>query len=566
MEYIIFLGTFVLLMLLLAIKGMWDTKKAEKLFVKNLHDTYGSIPQKEYKTERFERIPGFYYAHRHKGQLDDITWNDLNMDEIFKRLNYTFSAAGEEYLYYTLRSPKMKEEELQYFENIVSYFSVEEEKRITIQLLAHKLGYTGKFSLYDYLNYIGTLGKRSNLKHMLLDLAFIPSILFCFVNISLGLFLIAVLMIYNIVTYFQEKKVIEPYMSSFAYIIRLLSISEKIAKLKLPPCEDNLILMREHNKRLSRMKGFSSWGISKAVMSGGNPLDILIDYIRMTFHVDLMMFNNMFAELQKHIEDVEVITEQIGYIETAIAIGSFRKSLELPYCIPTFIKREEGQQKGHICVKNAYHPLIQNPVTNSIKADKGVLLTGSNASGKSTFLKTIALEAVLAQTINTCMAEEYTAQFFHIYSSMSLHDSIESGESYYIVEIKALKRIIDVAQNKENNVLCFVDEVLRGTNTVERIAASTQILLSFSHENLCCFAATHDIELTSLLEAKYDNYHFEEEIRDGDIYFNYQLLDGKATTRNAIKLLEIMGYEEDIIEKARIQAEAFIEKGKWELA
>ena len=86
----------------------------------------------------------------------------------------------------------------------------------------------------------------------------------------------------------------------------------------------------------------------------------------------------------------------------------------------------------------------------------------------------------------------------------------------------------------EGKVLCFVDEVLRGTNTVERIAASTQILKSLCHPGVLCFAATHDIELTELLQKDFDNYHFEEDIRDGDIFFNYRIKEGRATTRNAI--------------------------------
>ena len=110
---------------------------------------------------------------------------------------------------------------------------------------------------------------------------------------------------------------------------------------------------------------------------------------------------------------------------------------------------------------------------------------------------------------------------------MALRDNLAGGESYYIVEIKALKRILDMTEQrtKENTppVLCFVDEVLRGTNTVERIAASSQILRSLSERGVLCFAATHDIELTELLKDYYTNYHFAEEICDGDVVFNYQL-------------------------------------------
>lgn len=94
---------------------------------------------------------------------------------------------------------------------------------------------------------------------------------------------------------------------------------------------------------------------------------------------------------------------------------------------------------------------------------------------------------------------------------MALRDDLSSQESYYIAEIRSLKRILD-AVGEEYPVLCFVDEVLRGTNTVERIAASSQILESLASENVICFAATHDIELTYILEGVYENYHFSEEI------------------------------------------------------
>ena len=146
---------------------------------------------------------------------------------------------------------------------------------------------------------------------------------------------------------------------------------------------------------------------------------------------------------------------------------------------------------------------------------------------------------------------------------MTLRDDLAGGESYYIVEIKSLKRILNTVKEDGNPVLCFVDEVLRGTNTVERIAASTQILKSLSKSSVLCFAATHDIELTHLLEKCYNNYHFEEEIMDKDVVFHYRLLKGKATTRNAIKLLGVMGYDENIIQEAETLAEKFLEEGSW---
>ena len=169
---------------------------------------------------------------------------------------------------------------------------------------------------------------------------------------------------------------------------------------------------------------------------------------------------------------------------------------------------------------------------------------------------------ILAQTIHTCMAKSFTCSMFRVYSSMSLRDDLAAKESYFIVEIKALKRVIDAVQKEGAPVLCFVDEVLRGTNTVERIAASTEILESLLGEKSMCFAATHDIELTRLLEGKYHNYHFEETISEDDVKFNYKLKEGRATTRNAIRLLGILQYEKQIIDKAEKRAEHFIETGK----
>ena len=147
---------------------------------------------------------------------------------------------------------------------------------------------------------------------------------------------------------------------------------------------------------------------------------------------------------------------------------------------------------------------------------------------------------------------------------MALRDDLMAGDSYYIVEIKALKRIMDAAEEKsENPLLCFVDEVLRGTYTVERIAASAQIMDSLACKGVYCFAATHDIELTHLLADKYDNYHFEEDVKDGDVLFSYRLLDGRAQTRNAIKLLKVIGFSDEITEHAEDRVQRFVRTGQW---
>ena len=149
---------------------------------------------------------------------------------------------------------------------------------------------------------------------------------------------------------------------------------------------------------------------------------------------------------------------------------------------------------------------------------------------------------------------------------MSLKDDLISGQSYYMVEIRAVKRILDqvrLAGEEHGCVLCFVDEVLRGTNTLERIAASAEILSWLAGANAMCFAATHDIELTHILEENYSNYHFQEYVKENEVLFDYKLYPGRAVSKNAIKLLRMLGYDEGMTEHAEARVKHFEESGNW---
>ena len=585
MEYLVF--GLAMAAFAAVIFGMELARSAreKKDFMNLLYKNCTKLNDKKYPLERFARMGSFFERHSGDGQLDDITWNDLGMDDIFKRMNYTLSASGEEYLYYTLRTLRQEKGELAHLEDVIGFFREHPQERVEIQFFMKKLGHTGKFSLYDYLDNLDLLGERSNQKSILLDLLFLPLIGLLWIRFPIGIMGIVVLVVYNIVSYFKEKGDIDPYIVSFSYIMRLMEACREMEGIAVPVCGQEWETLRESGRRMQGMKRNSYWVMSPyRGNTSGDVLAVIMDYVRMIFHVDLIKFNRMLKFLRGHIEDVDRLIQVVGYVETAIAIGIYRSSLEKEalgsgdgrkepaaagersvaagsargWCVPKFVS------ESYIRMEEGYHPMLSDPVKNSVSASRGVLLTGSNASGKSTFLKTMAVNAILAQTIHTCTADGYVAPFFHVYSSMALRDDMGSGESYYIVEIKALKRILDAAASGAGRVLCFVDEVLRGTNTVERIAASTQILKSLAGSGILCFAATHDIELTELLGNQYDNYHFEEDVRGGDVYFNYRLMSGRATTRNAIRLLELMGFDHGIIEKAYAQAERFVVTGRWQ--
>lgn len=563
MDFIILVGAVMLLIVLLLGREYIGSRKYHRQLLERLYQSYGEISEREYKAGEMEHIGMYYLKHSAAHQIDDITWNDLNMDSVYQRMNVSCSAAGDEYLYYRLRTPIYDSTEMEQMESRIIYFMEHGDERREVQAMLYNLGRMGKYSIYEYLNYLDTLGERKNLKFFLSDILLFASIGIMFVSFPIGMMALFVILGHNIAGYYKEYRQIEPYLTSFRYINRLIDSAGKLGRSRI----EGIAKEQERLKECCRkMKGFvrNTYLIVFTEKGNGNPLGILADYLRMIFFLDLIQFNKALYAVRGHMTEIDDMVTLLGRIETAIVIGSYRKSLQGNCCIPK-IRCEQGENR-HLAIENLYHPLLNHPVKNSVSTDKGVLITGSNASGKSTFLRAVAICAVLAQTIHTCPADSYDAPALRIYSSMSLKDDLTGGQSYYMVEISSVKRILDqVRQAKEDrcHVLCFVDEVLRGTNTVERIAASTQIMKMLADDHAICFAATHDVELTRLLNQKYDNYHFEERIEGDDIYFPYKLLEGPATTRNAIALLRMLGYDERIVTEAENMAEEFFTSGSW---
>ena len=574
MEYAILFAALLAGAAVMFLKGLWDQHRAQKWNREQLRKSFGKAGRTEYADGELNGIVRYFEKHPKDFQIDDITWNDLNLDEIFLRMNSTCSSAGQEYLYAMLRSPSFEEKELQEREKLLEFLEQDEETRVRMQEIFFKIGRTGKYSLYDYMDFLDVLGERKNGKHLLVDLLFFLTIAAAFVSPPLGLCGVSIVMCFNITTYLKEKKQIEPYLTSFHYIFRLIRGAEELSGIHAQQLEGRLSKVRKLLPQFGKLNRSASLGMRT---SSGDPMGIVADYINMMLHLDIIGFNIMLHAVRKQTGNIDRLVTIVGELDALIAAAGFRHSLPT-WCVPKLTAAEtvaDGAAHGaaessgqhfeamSLQLEQLYHPLLADPVKNDIKTTNGVLLTGSNASGKSTFLKAVALNMILAQTIHTCCADHCQSSYWRVMTSMALRDDLGSGESYYIVEIRSLKRILDAAQSPGAPVLCFVDEVLRGTNTVERIAASTQILKSLHKPGVCCFAATHDVELTGLLEAEYDNYHFEEQIADGDISFPYLLMPGRATSRNAIRLLEMMGYSEEIIKKADDQAAEFLKTGVW---
>lgn len=285
------------------------------------------------------------------------------------------------------------------------------------------------------------------------------------------------------------------------------------------------------------------------VQRGLAELESLMLIVKSIFLVDLILYNRTVGRMARHAEALHALWQAVGRLDAAVSVASFRKSLAA-YCEPTF---EPG---GGIAFAGMFHPLLENPVANSAKLWNDCIVTGSNASGKSTFIKAVAVNCILAQTVATCCAERFSLDRFYVASSMALRDNTLAGESYFVAEVKSLKRLL--ACCKAQRTAVFIDEILRGTNTPERIAASVAVLRVLHESKSLCLVASHDIELTDLLAGLYDSRHFSETFAGDAISFDYLLKDGPSRSTNAIRLLEHMGFEKSIVEEAT----AFLQREK----
>ncbi|WP_304341626.1 MutS-related protein [Metaclostridioides mangenotii] len=556
-EILKFILAFVCMCFIILIISFYQNIKHQKMIRGQIVEQFGKSIDVEESMINMNSVSSFYRnSSCGLGEVDDITWNDLNMNDIYKKINNTQSTAGSEMLYVILRETISDLKTLTKRDEIIEFFRNNAEERFKVQYLLAKLGINKDLYSTNCL-----YNEMDNEKSNIWLYRFLTILPFVFVGLMVVwkwfLYGAILSLVFN-VTFAMRKRVKKINVDGYKYMIKLINITNSIKRLDLEILNENMYQIDDDLKKLESIKSINIDSNTNNIMAEFN---ILTEYTNLLFLRELRKYEIVKDKIMKNQDNLIRIYRCIGEIDALIAVASFRNSLNY-YTKPKLFK-SNSQDENKMEFEGIYHPLISSPVVNSGNFSRGILITGSNASGKSTFIKTVAINAILAQTIYTTCSTKYTSSLFDIYTSMALKDDILSSESYFMVEIKSLKRIVENANNQKP-ILCFVDEILRGTNTIERIASSCEVLKYLGSGNTICFAATHDVELTQLLEDQYENYHFEENITDKDIKFDYKLHKGRAQSRNAIKLLEFMGYSLNIVKNATNRANRFIESGKWD--
>lgn len=267
------------------------------------------------------------------------------------------------------------------------------------------------------------------------------------------------------------------------------------------------------------------------------PLDIL-------FQWDLQQVIALEKWKQQNKEDVMHWFEALGSFEAISSLATL--SFNHPdWCFPVF-----AQQGFFMEGKDVGHPLIpvEKRVNNPVKIDKAgelMLVTGSNMAGKSTYLRSIGINTILAMAGAPVCAGYFCLSPVQIISSMRIADNLEESTSTFYAELKKLKTIIDKVNNNEK-VFILLDEILRGTNSLDRHTGSVALIKQLIKKNASGIIATHDVELAKMkteFPSNILNHHFDVQVNKEELYFDYRLKEGICTSLNASILMKKIGIE-----------------------
>ena len=195
------------------------------------------------------------------------------------------------------------------------------------------------------------------------------------------------------------------------------------------------------------------------------------------------------------------------------------------------------------------HPLIPDDkrVANDFELPalgEAIIITGSNMAGKSSFLRTLGVNLVLAYAGSVVSAEELRTAPFRIFTCIKVSDSVTDGFSYFYAEVRRLKALLNALNQADQEPLFFlIDEIFRGTNNRERLIGSRSYVQALVGKHSVGMISTHDLELVHLADhnPQIKNYHFREEVIDGQMVFDYRLRSGPSPTTNALKIMQMEG-------------------------
>jgi hypothetical protein len=331
----------------------------------------------------------------------------------------------------------------------------------------------------------------------------------------------------------------------------VLAAAERLLALEELPKADR-VRLRTVLEPLRPLRTIGRW-VSREASSANDLTASAWEYVNLFLLLDANALLFTGRRLRTHASALVEVATWIGEVDMARAVASLRAE-------PRAWCRPERTDSAKTMVSGVWHPLVEAPVPNDVPLDAGggLVITGSNMSGKSTYLRAAGVAAVLAHALDTCPASAWTGRTVRVRSLIGRADDLASGRSYYMVEAEGVVGLLHDAETAPPT-LYLLDELLRGTNTVERIAAGEAVVRALAAPNgvsrgHTVLVATHDGELVTLLRDRFAACHFRETIDASGLHFEYTRHEGAARTRTATALLEVCGAPVAVLAAARARA------------
>lgn len=308
--------------------------------------------------------------------------------------------------------------------------------------------------------------------------------------------------------------------------------SEYLLELKNRIIDDSKLTAWQQIKELEK--------IADNIANRNNPYFLIINILTLWDYQCMIALERW---KKKSGDLIETWLDTIGEFEALSSLAS------IGYDNPDWAIPKITDKPYYVMGKDMGHPLITDKrVYNDLEIDgktKVLLITGSNMSGKSTYLRTVGINLVLAYTGAAVCAKEFACDIFKIYTCMRISDNLEKNTSSFYAELLRIKEIVD--ESKTNKVFFLLDEVFKGTNSQDRHEGAKILIKKLISNKAIGLVSTHDLELGELEEEsgmEIRNYHFKEYYKDNKIYFDYKIHKGISTTRNAMYLIKMIGIDD----------------------
>lgn len=478
--------------------------------------------------------------------------NDLDIfgrSSLFQMINSTKTKFGRENLVEILSLKKLlnKKEIIKKQEAIRELGSkIEFRQRLEVRSTIEKRGVTDTIDLINWMQsdmQFNTLVKFIPYIFIFLTTTSILLVIMGYLPIT---YIILVFMINYIVVKISTKNLVEVInlfennkndIEAYYNLIEIIDKEEFKSELlndiknKLNRDDKNIVSEMKALKNLSDWIGDSS----------SNAYYLLLN---VTILSDIFILKNLYEWKKRNGKNFDIWLKSVGEIEALCSIANLAFDFE-EWTYPVISDLDE------INAVEISHPMLyKKAVSNTFslntknKKSKVALITGSNMSGKSTFLRTIGINLVLAYIGAPVCAKSFETGIFSIHTCMRTKDNLEESISSFYAEILRIKILIE-ASRKGEKVFFLLDEIFKGTNSKDRHEGATVLIKQLANNKAMGLVSTHDLELCEL-ENQYNwikNYNFQEYYIDNNIKFDYKLREGKSKTQNAIHLMKLAGIE-----------------------